>query len=808
MSIIIKSGSDGNLANVDSNGNLQVLVSESNTVNVAGSVSVSNFPTSVAVTGMFYQATQPVSGTVAVSGVSGVVEVSATSAANSSGNPIFVETISGSTTVVTGSVTVSGTATVAQGTATSASGAWPVYETVSGTAIDPRLIRALTSADQITIANASIAVTGAFYQATQPVSGTVAVSGVSGVVQISATSSANSSGNPIYVESISGSTTTVTQGTAANLNATVIGTGTFAVQAAQSGNWSARMQDGSGNALTSTSNALDVNIKTSAITLTATSSSDATAGASSPTTGTQVGGTDVEGKFRYTASDVYGDLQTQIGGAQTTAFGWVRVAEPQTLFSMSNRYDLNSTIMAIVTSGTGSVTKTTNVSSATLSTGGTVASASALYQSYQYHRYEPGKSQLILMTGVLGAYTRYVRKMIGYGDTNDGVFFDMDGTTAGANAGGASGVIAVTLRSSTSGSPVDTQILQTNWNIDKMDGTGVSGITLDFTKTQIFIIDLQWLGVGRIRFGVDVNGIVYYCHQIVWANVAVSTAPYMNTANLPIRWYIANDSAHAAAGTTTMYSICGTVQSEGGSQAPNSTIFSADNGVSTTSVGTTALIPLVEIAPALTYSGVSNRTIYKALSTTVINTSDTTGKWALLYNPSLVAPSFVAINNSGVTYDTSASGLAPVITAISTTGGVTTITWAGNSIAQGANNRWLGYSITIAGFTAGNAGNNGTFTITASTNITLTYANASGTSAGAGGGTTFTVLGIQVASGYFSSTGGFGGGNSTPVTYSLTQLDLPFTINAQGTTSDVYCLAAIGVGTSALLGQITWSEDR
>ncbi len=41
-----------------------------------------------------------------------------------------------------------------------------------------------------------------------------------------------------------------------------------------------------------------------------------------------------------------------------------------------------------------------------------------------------------------------------------------------------------------------------------------------------------------------------------------------------------------------------------------------------------------------------------------------------------------------------------------------------------------------------------------------------------------------------------------------TQLDLPFTINAQGTTSDVYCLAAIGVGTSALLGQITWSEDR
>lgn len=43
----------------------------------------------------------------------------------------------------------------------------------------------------------------------------------------------------------------VSQATAASLNATVVGTGTFAVQAAQSGTWSARIQDGAGNLLTS-----------------------------------------------------------------------------------------------------------------------------------------------------------------------------------------------------------------------------------------------------------------------------------------------------------------------------------------------------------------------------------------------------------------------------------------------------------------------------------------------------------------------------------------------------------------------------
>src|SRR5271170_5178175 len=61
-------------------------------------------------------------------------------------------------------------------------------------------------------------------------------------------------------------TNTVVQPTAANLNATIVGTGTFAVQASQSGTWTVRNQDGTGNALTSTTGALDVNIKSTGIT--------------------------------------------------------------------------------------------------------------------------------------------------------------------------------------------------------------------------------------------------------------------------------------------------------------------------------------------------------------------------------------------------------------------------------------------------------------------------------------------------------------------------------------------------------------
>lgn len=76
-----------------------------------------------------------------------------------------------------------------------------------------------------------------------------------------------------HVIADSGSTTAVTQPTAASLNATIVGTGTFAVQAAATLAAETtkvigvtRTADGSGNLLTSTTNALDVNIKSGNLT--------------------------------------------------------------------------------------------------------------------------------------------------------------------------------------------------------------------------------------------------------------------------------------------------------------------------------------------------------------------------------------------------------------------------------------------------------------------------------------------------------------------------------------------------------------
>jgi hypothetical protein len=53
----------------------------------------------------------------------------------------------------------------------------------------------------------------------------------------------------------------------------------------------------------------------------------------------------------------------------------------------------------------------------------------------------------------------------------------------------------------------ETRVAQEDWNIDKLDGTGVSGITLDITKAQILWMDIEWLGLGTVRIGFVIDGI-------------------------------------------------------------------------------------------------------------------------------------------------------------------------------------------------------------------------------------------------------------------------------------------------------------
>ena len=82
---------------------------------------------------------------------------------------------------------------------------------------------------------------------------------------------------------------------------------------------------------------------------------------------------------------------------------------------------------------------------------------------------------------------------------------------------------------------IDVKYPQSQWNIDRMDGTGHSLYNIDLARMQMFYIDYTWYGAGAIRFGFkNIRGEVVYCHRI--ANNNVNTEAYMRSGNLPARY--------------------------------------------------------------------------------------------------------------------------------------------------------------------------------------------------------------------------------------------------------------------------------
>ena len=176
------------------------------------------------------------------------------------------------------------------------------------------------------------------------------------------------------------------------------------------------------------------------------------------------------------------------------AFNRARSSELVTLFDSQMQYDEQPLLWAEKTAGSGASTHVPN--EATVDLDVTTASGdSVIRQTYEYFRYQPGKSQLIMATGVFGAAVANCTKLIGYGDASNGVFVGQDG----------GGMFAL-LRSNITGTPSDARkVYQADWNLDPMDGTGPSGATLDPTKSQIVLIDMEWLGVGTVMVGLGVR---------------------------------------------------------------------------------------------------------------------------------------------------------------------------------------------------------------------------------------------------------------------------------------------------------------
>ncbi len=90
----------------------------------------------------------------------------------------------------------------------------------------------------------------------------------------------------------------------------------------------------------------------------------------------------------------------------------------------------------------------------------------------------------------------------------------------------------------------ETRIPQSQFNIDKIDGTGPSGLNIDLSKMHMLGIQYTWYGAGFIDFMVRGNdGNWVYAHRI--KNNNVNNEAHMRTGNLPVRYGIDNEGANS-----------------------------------------------------------------------------------------------------------------------------------------------------------------------------------------------------------------------------------------------------------------------
>jgi hypothetical protein len=232
-------------------------------------------------------------------------------------------------------------------------------------------------------------------------------------------------------------------------------------------------------------------------------------------------------------------------------------------------------------------------------------------------------SLLIVMTGLFCDCNEGIEKYMIYGNDTHGLGFCASGSSFG-----------VIKRDRLNESTITTTFIsQSEWNLDRFDGTGPSGKTHNEEYAQIYFVDMEWLGVGRVRYGIFQGGIPYYVHQLHHINELTTT--YMGSPNLPVRYEIVNKLGSAA--TSSMRHICCSVVSEGGSDSLG-IIRAVDMAATPFTIEGNDHCAVLAIRHTTgsnfdAYRG--NASQIRPLGASVMPTGNTPTRWAILLNPTI-----------------------------------------------------------------------------------------------------------------------------------------------------------------------------
>ena len=227
---------------------------------------------------------------------------------------------------------------------------------------------------------------------------------------------------------------------------------------------------------------------------------------------------------------------------------------------------------------------------------------------------------------------------------------------------------------------IDVKIPQSEWNLDRCDGTGPSGYNLDLSKMQMFYIDYSWYGAGFIRWGFRAtNGDVIYCHKA--PNNNVNAEAYMRSGNLPARYEsesrppityltstLSNTATTVGIATTTGFPTSGTlvIRNAGIYEYVNYSGITTNSftGLTRARAGITTSLPLtVAIGSNVATGSTANLQVGQRIIngfpdgtyiSSIGNGSITASQAATSTNPSVIVPPMGAVG-LGTTFTYSAS---------------------------------------------------------------------------------------------------------------------------------------------------------
>ena len=223
--------------------------------------------------------------------------------------------------------------------------------------------------------------------------------------------------------------------------------------------------------------------------------------------------------------------------------------------------------------GTGSVVHAPEYGMVKFSVGSN-AGDEVIRQTKRVQRYIPGRSAEVAMSVIFGTPTTGIRKRIGLFDNTDGVYFE----------DGGDGTYYVATRRKVGASFVDTRVAREDWNYDKLDGTGPSGIVADPTALHHIVIEYEWYGAGQVEFKYIIDNNSFPIHRFNHANR--QAYPWASTASLPVRVEMTNVAG--TAGTHEFYQGSHSFATEGSTEllGRQNSISSAITGKTLTAANT------------------------------------------------------------------------------------------------------------------------------------------------------------------------------------------------------------------------------